>query len=363
MENRPLGTLTGLAIAAVVVLAVAVGIAVVLRTDTTGSRGSGLSDAFRYLAGRIPATDPALIGYDMTSQIIVGMKRPRALAVGPGDRIHVAGDRAVAVFEPGGIKRAEIPLDNAPQCLAVGDSDHAFPGRIYVGMSSRLEVYDPDGKHLATWEDLGAKALVSSIAAGPQDIFVADAGNRIVYRYDTTGRLLSRIGQRDPGRNIPGFVVPSPCFDVATHPDGLLRVVNPGRHRIEAYTFDGHLEQAWGTGGEKIEQFCGCCNPVNIAVLADGRVVTAEKGIPRVKVYDADGAFLCVVVGPDSLAPTPTAMDETRQEHRLPIFDVAADSRGRVLVLDPRTSRVRIFEPRARSAPRRPPAPEESKMP
>jgi hypothetical protein len=50
------------------------------------------------------------------------------------------------------------------------------------------------------------------------------------------------------------------------------------------------------------------------------------------------------VAGPDLLAPTETITEETRDEHRLPVFDVAADSRGRVLVLDPLEKQVRVFE-------------------
>ncbi|MBM3243119.1 hypothetical protein FJZ31_43220, partial [Candidatus Poribacteria bacterium] len=44
-----------------------------------------------------------------------------------------------------------------------------------------------------------------------------------------------------------------------------------------------------------IDGFCGCCNPVNFAMLPDGRFVTCEKGLPRVKIYDADGTFSGVV--------------------------------------------------------------------
>ena len=36
------------------------------------------------------------------------------------------------------------------------------------------------------------------------------------------------------------------------------------------------------------------------------RFVTAEKGIPRVKVYEADGTFFGVVAGPETFAPTLT---------------------------------------------------------
>ncbi len=138
--------------------------------------------------------------------------------------------------------------------------------------------------------------------------------------------------------------MPSPYFDVAVAPDGLLRVANPGTHRIEAFTFDGHLELSWGKRGMGIEAFCGCCNPSNIAILADGRVVTAEKGIPRVKVYSESGEFECVVVGPEILAPNRSATVETRDELRLHPVDLAVDSRSRILVLDPAAGSVRIFE-------------------
>jgi hypothetical protein len=58
--------------------------------------------------------------------------------------------------------------------------------------------------------------------------------------------------------------VPSACLDVEIAPDGLLRVNNPGRHRVETYTFDGDLELFWGRPSAAIDGFCGCCNPVNL---------------------------------------------------------------------------------------------------
>lgn len=139
------------------------------------------------------------------------------------------------------------------------------------------------------------------------------------------------------------FVVPSPYFPIAMGPDGLLRVSNPGAHRVEAFTLDGHLELAWGKPSERIEGFCGCCNPAHLAVLPDGRIVTAEKGIPRVKVYSAEGTFEGVVAGPESLSPNLAAATETREDLRLHPVSVAADSRGRILVLDPVARCVKIF--------------------
>jgi hypothetical protein len=51
-----------------------------------------------------------------------------------------------------------------------------------------------------------------------------------------------------------------------------------------------------------------------------------------------------VVAGPETLAPTATITEETRSDHKLGVFDVAADGKGRILVLDPTGRRVRIFQ-------------------
>ena len=60
---------------------------------------------------------------------------------------------------------------------------------------------------------------------------------------------------------------------------------NTGRLRVEAYTAGGDLERSFGKGGRRLEDFCGCCNPVNIAGGTGGQIVTAEKGYRRVKLY------------------------------------------------------------------------------
>jgi hypothetical protein len=81
----------------------------------------------------------------------------------------------------------------------------------------------------------------------------------------------------------------------------------------------------------EIDGFCGCCNPTDIAVLPDGRVVTAEKGIPRVKILDRDGTLSCVVATPDDLSAAASGLD------------LAIDTGGRVLVLDRQARLLRVF--------------------
>jgi len=138
-------------------------------------------------------------------------------------------------------------------------------------------------------------------------------------------------------------VVPSPYFDLAMGPDGLLWVANPGRHQIEAYTAKGDRESAWGKFGNTLSDFTACCNPVNFAVMADGGFVTCEKGVVRIKVYDAGGSFTGVVAGPEQLTGGAWSISKTPEQRQHVRFDVAADNAGHVYVLDRDRSVVRIF--------------------
>ncbi len=362
-EQNPTGRnrlpVASLAITAVVLVAIVVGAVALWRSDRSGDSGSGLPAQFDYDLNAYKTIDPALFIARQTSQIPLSIQEPRSLATGPDDRIYVVGDRAIAIFNSDGTPRANIALNTPGHCLAVAARSDS-PERLFVGMREHIELLAADGTLESAWPTLGDKALITSIAlaepAGQSDIFVADAGNRVVLRLDRTGKLLGRIGRRDQRRHIPGLIIPSPYCDVAVSPDGLLRVANTGAHHIEAYTFDGDYEQplTWGKASLKIAGFCGCCNPANFALLPDGRFITAEKGIPRVKIYTADGQFQGVVAGPETLAPTATITEETREEHRLSVVDVAADSHGRVLVLDPAARQVRIFELDSKSSEKSP---------
>jgi hypothetical protein len=336
VQTRSAVTTADVLIGATIALAVVAGAVAVLQVHPWGEPGGNLSADADDAVERLRKIDPALIRYRQTGEIPVRMKEVWALGVGPDDHVYVAGDQMIRVFDPAGEARAEITLDGQPRCLAVGGRQHAVPGRIYVGMRDHVELFDAEGMPETAWDNLGEKALLTSLAVAGQDVFVADAGNRIVWHYDASGQRKDPIGRRDERRRIPGFVIPSPYFDLAVAPDGLLRVANPGALRIEAYTFDGDLEGFWGKPGTALERFFGCCNPAHFAILSDGRFVTAEKGIPRVKVYGPQGDFVGVVAGPEQLDVVAA--------------DVAVDGRDRILILDPRAKTVRIFEPKQTSS-------------
>ena len=76
--------------------------------------------------------------------------------------------------------------------------------------------------------------------------------------------------------------------------------------------------------------------------MPDGRFITAEKGIRRVKVYWHDGTFDTVVAGPQHFTTPTVAMGDA--EPRKAVLDVAFDKQQRVLVMDAAGAVVRIFK-------------------
>jgi len=339
--NRISGKIdTNILVGVFVALAVVVGIISVVKLDVVGNKGSGLSKEFTYDIAKLAHIDPNLILYEESGKPIgTGFTAAKAVAVDTKGSIYVAGDGSVRKFAPSGALLDEINLGETPGCLAV-----AADAMIFVGLRDHAEVYDAQGRLLASWRSLGSDAILTSIAVSQDDVFVADAGNRLVVRYDRAGNVVTRIGKKDLERNVPGFVIPSAYFDLAVSGDGLLRVVNPGNLRIDAYTFDGDFEFSWGQHSVEVEGFCGCCNPVNIAVLPGGGFVTCEKGLVRVKIYSSDGEFRGVVASPAQLVRDgDVRVCDLPEECQAGGFDVAVDSTGRVYVLDTIKNVVRVF--------------------
>lgn len=328
--------LIGVLVAAAVVLA-AVALA---RLDVFGKKRGGLGSNFRQDLEKYARIDPDMILYGESAEPIkTQLENPRAVVVDSKGLVYVAGDNRVNMLDAGGTVKAVISPTAEPYSLAVADD-----GKVYVGAEDHIEVYDDQQKRIATWPAPGEKSLLTSIAVTENDVFVADQGSRLVFRYDLSGKLIAKIGAKDPDKNILGFIVPSPYFDLAMSRDGMLRVANPGRGRIEAYTFDGNLEFHWGKLAMALDTFLPCCNPVNFAILPDGSFVTSEKGITRVKIYDSDGGFVGVVAGPEQLLQRGAALvQEQPSKSHSGAFDVAVDMEGRVYVLDTIENAVRIF--------------------
>jgi hypothetical protein len=281
-------------------------------------------------------------GWEEIGRRRCGVAEPRRLAVGPDDTIHAAAGTQVVRWTEAGA-RPLLELGEPVRCAGV-----APDGALLAGLRNRIVIFDAEGRRRAEWAVPGARAWLTGLCVTADEVLAADSGGRVVWRFDRAGKVLGRIGARDAAGGDPGLVLPGPFLDVRLHPDGLLRVNNPGRHRIEAYTIAGGRVQAWGEPTSAPSGFCGCCNPIGLAVLPDGRIVTAEKGLPRVKVYGADGTFESVVAGTERFAENARRSSDPAGG-RSGGLDVATDARGRIHVLDRVTGDVRTFQPRRRA--------------
>jgi hypothetical protein len=237
---------------------------------------------------------------------------PRRIACGKEGRIYAAANNSVCAYDPQGNLVEELAFSSAPRCVAAAEDDTLF-----VGLKDHVEVLAAGNRARTVWASPGAKTWLTGITAGANSVFAADAGNRVILRFDRSGKLEATLARKDKEKNIPGLIVPSPYLDVKLGADGLLRVNNPGRHRVEIYTQDGDLETAWGVAAGGIAGFCGCCNPIGLAVLKDGRQVTCEKGFPRVKLFSGEGQFEFLIAGESAFPQNNRAGRTTNREDGL----------------------------------------------
>jgi len=327
---------TRLVIVLTVVLAAGACIAILMRSGRSEDPRFELAREFQFDITEIEKIDPELLGYEERTALRCDLNELRAISVGTNGRIYLAGDRAIVVFDSEGNRIASFTTDSEPQCLAV-----AADGKLYVVADEHVLVLDGEGDEIKRW-NLPEKSQPTSVTVSGNDLAIADYSSKSVLHYDTSGELVGQITGRseDDDRGVRGFVVPSAYFDIAFSRDGLLRVVNPGKLRVEGWTLEGDCEFHWGGDARSLSGFVGCCNPTHIAVFPDGRIVTSEKGIQRVKVYKPDvgygqnGVLESVVAGPETFEPNSI------------LRDLAAGPTGRVLVLDADAKVVRVFAPK-----------------
>ncbi|NIA14152.1 MAG: hypothetical protein GWP08_08725 [Nitrospiraceae bacterium] len=296
--------------------------------------------SFRYEVAQYERVDPSRVLFEEREPITPDVPGLTALATSPEGRIYAAGTNAVVVYGLDGREIARHAINGSPTCLAV-----TADGEILLGMTDHVEVLHADGKPKARWPSLGERAHLTSIAANGEDIYAADAGNRVVVRFDREGNVVQHIGKADASKGIPGFVVPSPYFDVTFDNTGTFWAVNPGRHGLESYRSSGALISAWYRPSIEAEGFSGCCNPSHVAFRSDGSLVTTEKGLARVKLYSVDQKLVGFVAQPATFHDSPMGAFSCKLE--TPLVDLAVDSKDRVLVLDANKNAIRIFEEKA----------------
>ncbi len=309
-----------------IVAAVAV-VLIMGRDFIKNKAGKNIENTYEFNIDKFRQVDSSLISYNEVVTFPVQTEKPKGIALCEG-MIYIVAEDVFLKFDKNGRLFLRKVLGASPTCIACGEN-----GEFFVGMRDHIRIFDGEGTLLSRWNSFGDKAVITSIAVNNQFIFVADAGNRVVYKCDEQGNVVSRIGEKNEEKGVPGYVIPSPYFDIAVDADGFLWAANTGRHSLENYNTDGSLRTSWKASSVTIEGFSGCCNPAHFAIMNDNSFVTSEKGLVRIKIHDQHGQFNAVVAPPAAFDREATVAPE-----------VVPDGENRIIALDFERKEVRIFE-------------------
>lgn len=130
------------------------------------------------------------------------------------------------------------------------------------------------------------------------NLYIVDALNHRVQKYDSAGQLLLQWGSQGSGDGEFNFALEempdTPLGDVAVDIEGNIYVVDYGNHRVQKFDQNGQFLTKWGTQGSAEGQLDG---PGFVAVNSHGEVLVSELGNARVQKFDANGAFLTELQG------------------------------------------------------------------
>lgn len=311
----------------VVLLAIVIIIVIILDLKSTGVRDRS-ANKYDLDLDAYTTIDPALIGYKEIRNYNIKADFPASIAY-RGQKIYIVADRFLQVFNLEGNQLIKVTLPYEPSCLDITED-----GKVIIGFRNRIGFFNENGEMIWMGDTLNSRSVLTAIAIKDRLIFVADAGNRVVHRYDNSGKYLDRFeGKTGEGDSI-GFIVPSGYFDLKINPEGELWVVNPGRHAFENYTDEGDLRSFWENSTAGVDGFSGCCNPAHIAFLPDGSFVTSEKLIVRIKVHKRSGELETIVASPEQFNENGIAPD------------IAVDDNGNIYAMDFDRKIIRVFAPK-----------------
>lgn len=234
---------------------------------------------------------------------------PVCVAIDAKDQLYVLlDDGAVLCYDPAGKKTGgfKATMTPAPTTMTLADGkiylfntlreakEVTFQGKKIkrlVAAGVGCAIYDPAGTKVSEMKLAEAASATDAHFIG-KELAIGDFEKGQIVFFDTSAtpakmtRKITKV-----------FRLCCGIFDFCpgTEPDSLI-AANLGAFKVQS--FKG-IEKTgeFGQRGEKPEEFRGCCNPVNLATLADGSLVTVEKDPTRVKIFDKDRKTCTKVTG------------------------------------------------------------------
>lgn len=157
--------------------------------------------------------------------------------------------------------------------------------------TSKVIVFDAQGKYLKTWGDGAFPYPHGMRALRDGGIWTTDRQAQLVLKFDPDGKLLFSLGKKNVAGNMESTDTFNGASDVAMAENGDIFVSDgEGQNtRIVKFSKAGAFIKAWGTKGAGPGQLQ---TPHAIFIDGRGRVWVGDRGNKRLQVFDQDGRFL-----------------------------------------------------------------------
>jgi DNA-binding beta-propeller fold protein YncE len=215
--------------------------------------------------------------------------RPSGLSVDRDGNVVMSDSHyhCVRVYSPEGVLLKTIG-DEPGRLGYVSDALCDEHGNFYVsefGDNHRISKFGPDGKFIKCWGEPGKEpgqfAKIRAMTLGPDgNLYVADSCNHRIQVFSTDGRFVRSFGSEGDGAGELAYPYDVAC---STGRTPYVYVAEWRNSRVQKFTLEGESLGTWGSNGRAPGQLC---SPWALAVDSRGRVHVVDSMNDRVQRID-----------------------------------------------------------------------------